>query len=126
MPLAGRDSRSDGEQVPNPVYPEDQQAEKYYNTYFQLSNISLAASSRIPDRLTAYLRTGLDQRSFNARYFYTRSTAERSTEEISARWVLSYLSYSMGKQSFEFLISFRNVEDLYDFNPDVSPANLHQ
>src|SRR5690625_6965232 len=58
LTLSGRDSRSDGEQVPNPVYPEDQQAEKYYNTYFQLSNISLAASSRITDRLTAYLRTG--------------------------------------------------------------------
>lgn len=126
LTLSGRDSRSDGEQVPNPVYPEDQQAEKYYNTYFQLSNISLAASSRITDRLTAYLRTGLDQRSFNARYFYTQSTADRSTEEISARWVLSNLTYSMGKQSVELQISYRNVEDLYDFNPDVSPSNLHQ
>src|SRR5690625_6547520 len=99
LTLSGRDSRSDGEQVPNPVYPEDQQAEKYYNTYFQLSNISLAASSRITDRLTAYLRTGVDQRSFNARYFYTQSTADRSTEEISARWVLSNLKYSIDRKS---------------------------
>src|SRR5690625_7403291 len=29
-------------------------------------------------------------------------------------------------QSVELQISYRNLEDLYDFNPDVSPANLHQ
>lgn len=126
LTLSGRDSRSDGEQIPNPVYPEDQLAEKYYNTHFQLSNISLAATSRVTDRLTAYLRTGYDQRSFNARYFYTRSTADMSTEEISAKWVLSNLKYSMGNQAMEVQISYRSVEDLYDFNPDVSPANLHQ
>lgn len=126
LSLSGSDSRSDGEPMGNPVYAENQLVDEYYNTHFKLSNISLAASSRLTDRLTAYIRTGYDQRSFNARYFYTQSPADLSTEDISAKWILSNIKYSMENHDFEIQASYRDVEDLYDFNPEISPANLHQ
>lgn len=120
-----RSSRSDGESFPNPGFTENVSDEEFYNTFFDLKNFSAAVSHRTTENLSWYLRGGWDQREFNARYFYTRSIFDESFEEIKNRWILSAINYSRGNHQTEVNVSYRNVDDLFDFNSDVSPVNEH-
>ena len=116
---------SDGEELDNPVYePGSGEAETYSN-YFELTNYTAALSYRLTDDLTVYTRGGFDERDFSARYFYTRSPFDKSEEQISSRWGLGALTFERGMHRSEFNVSYRNVDDTFDFMPGVIPANEH-
>ncbi len=121
-----RTAQSDGQSVSNPAFTQGSSADKTYQTYFDLTNISAAASVNFANYWSGYMRSGIEQRDFNARYFYTRSIADAATEQISSRWALSSLTREQGNHRTELSSSFRHVEDTYDFNPASSPANVHQ
>jgi vitamin B12 transporter len=118
-------SRSDGETFPNPGYAEGISEESEYNAYFDLATISAALSHRINENWSWYLRGGMDQRDFNARYFYTRNIYDESVEEISSRWALSAITHTRGQHRTELNSSYRQVNDVFDFNSAVSPVNEH-
>ena len=120
-----RSSRSDGESFPNPGYTENVSDEEFYNTFFDLMNLSAAVSHRTTENLSWYVRGGWDQREFNARYFYTRSIFDESVEEITNRWILSAVNYSRGNHDTEINVSYRNVDDRFDFNSVIAPVNEH-
>jgi vitamin B12 transporter len=122
---SARVSRSDGETYLNPGFAEGVSSQPEYNTYFDLYNISMAISHRYSDRLSWYVRGGLDQRDFNARYFYTRSIFDESVEEIQSRWLLSAITYNRGSHRSEINASYRNVNDIFNFNSEIAPVNEH-
>ncbi len=122
---SARVSRSDGEKFPNPGFNEGASSQAYYNNYFDLLTVSTAVSHRVNDRLNWYLRGGFDQRDFNARYFYTRSIFDESVEEIQSRWLLTAISFNHQSQRTEFNASYRNVNDIFDFNSAIAPVNEH-
>lgn len=123
--FSARDSRSDGETFTNPGFTEGVSDQESFNTFFELTTLSAAVSHRINNKLSWYVRGGSDYRDFNARYFYTRSIFDESTETIKNRWGLAALTFDHKNHRLELNTSFRRVNDIFDFNSDISPANEH-
>jgi len=124
--FSARDKRSDGESFANPAFTEGVSEERNFNTFFEMTSFSAAISNRINQKLSWYLRAGSDYRDFNARYFYTRSIFDESTETIKNRWSLAAVTFDHQNHRLELNTSFRRVNDIFDFNPDISPANEHK
>jgi len=116
---------SDGEELQNPVFEPGSSEEETYDNYFEMTNYTTALSYRLTDDLTVYTRGGLDKRDFSARYFYTRSTFDKSEEQISSRWGLGAITFERGSHRSEFNVSYRNVDDTFDFIPGVITPNEH-
>jgi iron complex outermembrane receptor protein len=91
-----------------------------------MMNLSAALAVRLNDNWTWYVRSGLENRDFDARYFYTRSIYDESVEQIESRWALSSLTYEQGNHRTEINASYRDVEDIFNFNDAISPINKHQ
>lgn len=116
---------SDGEELQNPVFEPGSAEEETYNNYFEMTNYTASLSYRLTDYLTVYTRGGVEERDFSARYFYTRSEFDKSEEQISSRWGLGAITFEKDKHRSEFNVSYRNVDDIFDFWPGVLPANEH-
>jgi vitamin B12 transporter len=117
---------SDGERLPNPGFNAGISDQEFYRNYFDIANVSAGLSYRISDEWSIYVRGGLDERDFSARYFYTRSEFDESVEEISSRWALTSLTRTSGRHRTELNTSLRNVNDQFDFNSRVGiPVNEH-
>tara|TARA_R100000908_G_scaffold45503_4_gene21731 strand:+ start:21475 stop:23472 length:1998 start_codon:yes stop_codon:yes gene_type:complete len=120
-----RTATSDGEQFRNPGFDEGVSSSETYNSYFDLMNLSAALSVNFAENWSWYVRSGLENRDFNARYFYTRSIYDESVEQIDSKWALSALTYENGNHRSEINASYRDVNDVFDFNSAISPANVH-
>lgn len=120
-----RTTRSDGEAFSNPGFAEGVSDQEQYNTFFDVTNYTAALSARLGGGWSWYARGGVDERDFNARYFYTRNIFDESVENISSKWALSTLSRDRGNHRTEVNSSFRRVNDIFDFNSAVSPVNEH-
>ena len=116
---------SDGEELANPIYEPGNSEPQTYNNYFEMTNYTASLSYRLTDNLTVYTRGGFDNRDFSARYFYTASPADKSEEQIISRWGLGAITFEKGAHRSEFNVSYRNVDDTFDFLPGVIPANEH-
>ncbi|MEX2463007.1 MAG: TonB-dependent receptor, partial [Balneolaceae bacterium] len=120
-----RSSRSDGETVSNPGFAQGVSDNPNFNTRFNLLSLSAAVTHQFNERLSWYLRGGSDVRDFNARYFYTGSPFDESVEEINSKWALTSLTYRRKNSRSELNFSYRSVNDIFDFNPALAPANEH-
>lgn len=121
-----RTSSSDGETFTNPGFEQDISDSETFNSYFDVTNLSAAFTANFAENWNFYLRSGIENRDFNARYFYTRSIYDESTEQIDSRWVISSLTRASNNHRSEISFSYRDVEDVFDFNAALSPANVHQ
>lgn len=121
-----RTATSDGETFTNPGFEQEISESKTYNSFFDVTNLSAAFAANFARNWNFYLRSGIENRDFNARYFYTRSIYDESTEQIDSRWVVSSLTRASGNHRSEVNFSYRDVEDVFDFNSAISPANVHQ
>ncbi|WP_340106802.1 TonB-dependent receptor plug domain-containing protein [Rhodohalobacter sp. 8-1] len=116
---------SDGEELSNPVFEPGDSDEPTYDNYFEMTNYSASLSYRLSDYFTVYTRGGFDDRDFSARYFYTRSQFDHSEEQITNRWGLGAVTFEKDAHRSEFNISYRNVDDTFDFWPGTLPPNEH-
>ena len=117
---------SDGERLTNPGFEAGVSDQRHYDNYFEMGNISSSLSYRINDQWSWYVRGGLDERDFSARYFYTRSEFDESVEQISSKWALGAITRDTGQHRTEMNASYRNVNDTFDFNSRIgSPVNKH-
>lgn len=116
---------SDGETLDNPGFAAGVSDQETYNNYFEMTSYTASLSYRLSDYLTLYTRAGLDDRDFSARYFYTRNEFDQSEEQIDSRWGLGALTFEKDAHRSEFNISYRNVDDTFDFWPGTLPANEH-
>lgn len=121
-----RSASSDGEQYQNPGFEQGVSSQENYNSYFDMMNLSAALAVDLGTNWNWYVRSGIENRDFNARYFYTRSIYDESVEDIDSRWALTSLTYENGNHRSEVNASYRQVEDIFDFNSAISPANVHE
>lgn len=121
-----RSASSDGEQYQNPGFEQGVSSQENYNSYFDMMNLSAALAVDLGTNWNWYVRSGIENRDFNARYFYTRSIYDESVEDIDSRWALTSLTYENGNHRSEVNASYRQVEDIFDFNSTISPANVHE
>lgn len=122
---AVRYAASDGEAFPNPAFDQGISSEPDFRTFFNLFNASASLTWRPTPSNSFYLRTGVDERDFNARYFYTLSPLDESTETIRSRWILSAFTRDRNNRRTEIHASLRSTDDRFDFNPAVTAANEH-
>ena len=121
-----RKAGSDGEEIINPAFSEGCSSSQVYNNYFDMTNLTAAFSANWKNRWSWYIRSGIEERDFSARYFYTRSIYDESTEQINNRWLISTLAHDTGKNRTEINASYRIVEDVFNFNSAISPVNEHE
>lgn len=119
MSASVRSIESDGEKLPNPGFDAGVSDDEFYRNFFTLRNSSVSLTYRPADNWSFYVRGGLDYRDFSARYFYTRSEFDESIEEITSRWILSSITRDTGKNRSEINISYRTVDDIFDFNSRI-------
>lgn len=116
---------SDGEKLDNPGFASGVSDQPTYNNYFEMTNFTASLSYRLSDHLTVYTRAGVEDRDFSSRYFYTRNKFDQSEEQIDSRWGLAAITYDRDAHRSEFNVSYRNVNDTFDFWPGTLPANEH-
>ena len=108
-----QDNRADGES-----HPGDSTSQ-----FFEVQTTT-AGLRYDNENLKLGFKAGWDRRDFDARYFYTASSFDRSEEEVSRVWLHGRASYSLGRQLFGFQISRMRTEDEFVFSP-TTPANEH-
>ncbi len=85
---------------------------------------SLSGRFSLGEKWTLMTRGAFDQRLFNARYFYTRSTFDESREQIRQGWVQGRLTYQDRESQTYLDVAYKAMEDSFLFNP-AFPANIH-
>ncbi len=96
-----------------------------YRTFFDIKTLGLSLGYKINDRWNLQARTSYDDRHFNARYFYTTSTFDKSVETTRNWWNQFQLSNVGDKSSTDFKFAYRNGTDEFVFSPDFPSTNFH-
>lgn len=122
-----RSAASDGEEFVNPNFINAQRGDSLNTTQFDLKTYSAAANYR-SKRIKAYARVGVDARDFNAKYFYTTSSFDESTESTGAQWFQGAISYDSDAGKTELSASYKKSTDEFIFNPNprIAPINFHE
>lgn len=77
------------------------------------------------DKWRIGFRHAHDKRKFNAQYFYTRSTFDKSVEEVKRSWTQADASYYLNANNkIEFDALYSSTNDDFLFNP-LFPGNVH-
>ncbi len=94
--------------------------------YFDLNTWSLYLGADPTDKLQFAMRTAIDNRSFNAQYFYTISPYDLSREKVRKWWNQARIRYKPKEgQLTEFQFGYHVTRDSFLFNPGF-PANSHR
>jgi iron complex outermembrane receptor protein len=89
-----------------------------------LLNLSASLAWDISPRWSLMGRTAFDSRLFNAQFFYTRSPADLSREQVSQFWTQGRLRRAGEKGISELDFAYKILRDSFLFNP-AFPANMH-
>lgn len=118
-------NKADGETFDNPNFEAGIADDSTYNNHFDLQTYSASLSYDVTDQLNVYVRGGYDARDFSAKYFYTNSAFDESTEITDNHWGLSALRYQGERSHIEANFGYKVSDDFFLFNPRF-PANDHE
>ncbi len=96
-----------------------------YRNNFDVKTVGLSAGYRLGNSWTASFRTSYDDRDFNARYFYTTSPFDQSTERTRNWFNYLLLQNEKGGNRTRIKLSYRYGTDLFVFNPSFPSTNEH-
>lgn len=91
---------------------------------FNVRNASLSGGYKLGSGWDIAARTAYDDRDFNAKYYYTASPYDESTERTTDWWNQVRVTKTSSKGLTAFEGSFKHNIDHYVFNP-AFPANHH-
>ena len=117
-------ARSDGELIPE--VRSDNTILDAYRNYFDVRTVGAAMALKMTNDLTLKLRTSYDYRDFNARYFYTTSPFDKSTEKTTNSFTVLQLEKIKNKTSSNLQIGYRYNTDEFIFSPDFASTNNHK
>jgi len=100
----------------NPNYGTVSSADSLNNSYFNITTISSSFLYTPTPSIRFHLRGGIDERDFNVKDFFTRSSYDESVEQTTNLWLQSSLNYQREKHFIEFGIGQKEVEDVFTFN----------
>ncbi len=121
LSAAVKTSVAQGQQLENPNLNIAPGSDSLYNNYFDLRTYTAAATYFFNDEWQLYGRVGIDRRDFNAKYFYTASNFDESTELTESLWSQLHLTRNSAKNSTEFSLGYKKTDDLFVFNPAFTP-----
>lgn len=126
MSLSGGASlnRSEGEFIPEMVIDTTTTLGSY-NNFFDIQTIGAAFGYDFDNGISVRARSAYDYRDFGARYFYTTSTFDKSTETVNTWWNQVQVQ-KLGNQSATNLnLAYKYGTDVFVFSPDFPSTNSH-
>jgi len=110
-----------------PVSVNDSTTLEGYRNYFDIKNVSLSAGFKINDLWELKVRSSILSSDFNARYFYTTNTFDKSTE-ITSNWFnrVQLKRKSNSGSILDINASYKRSNDEFTFNPDFPSTNIHK
>lgn len=117
-------NQSEGAIIPAVV--EDNLTLDEYRNYFDIKTIGGALAYKLKNDLTLKLRSSYDYRDFSARYFYTTSPFDKSTETTTNSFNVVQLDKVRTNSSSNIQIGYRYNTDEFIFSPDFSSTNNHK
>lgn len=116
-------NQSDGELISEKVL-DNTTLDEYHN-YFDIKTTGLTVGYDMNEDWSIRLRTAYDYRDFNARYFYTTSTFDKSTE-TTRNWWNQLQILKIGQQSStDINVAYKYNTDEFIFSPDFPSTNNH-
>ncbi len=117
-------NKSDGNSI-LPVALNDSTTLEGYKNYFDIKNISLSGGYKINDLWELKVRSSILSSDFNARYFYTTSTYDKSTE-ITSNWFnrIQLQRKTSTGSLLDINASYKRSNDKFEFSPS-SDVNNH-
>lgn len=112
---------ADGEQLVNPNFEAGTSADSLFYNYFNTKTYSAALSYFLNDESKIYARIGYDNRNFSAKYFYTASSYDESTELTNSLWTQVGFNRNSKGHFTNMNIAFKTTNDLFIFNPLFIP-----
>ncbi|MFT5264431.1 MAG: vitamin B12 transporter [Polaribacter sp.] len=122
-------NQSDGERIDEKTFePTDSTSTTLegYNNYFDVKTISTALSYQLSDKMTISARSAYDYRDFSARYFYTTSAFDKSTETTRTWWNQVQLNRYHDKGKTDLNVAYKFNTDEFIFSPDFASTNNHE
>lgn len=117
-------NQSIGEAIPSQQIDSTTMLEGY-NNYFDIKTVGASFATNLTNKISLRARTAYDFRDFSARYFYTTSPADKSTE-ITQNWWNHLQLARYGNRSFTDLnVAYKYNTDEFIFNPDFPSTNTH-
>ena len=109
-----------------PVVVNDTTTLEGYRNYFDIKNVSLSAGFKINDLWELKVRSSILSSDFNARYFYTNSELDKSTE-ITSNWFnrVQLQRKSNSGSILDINASYKRSNDEFMYSPDFSSTNIH-
>ncbi|PHI20038.1 hypothetical protein CEQ90_09890 [Lewinellaceae bacterium SD302] len=126
MSLSGGASltRSEGEFIPEMVIDTNTTLESYNNN-FDLQTVGAAFGYEFANGLSVRARTAYDYRDFGARYFYTTSAFDKSTETVNTWWNQVQVQKLDNKSATDLNLAYKYGTDVFVFSPDFPSTNSH-
>ena len=90
--------------------------------FLDLHTASVSVSRQLNPHWQLSLRTAYDYRSFGAQNFYTTAVSDTAVEKVKSFWNQLQLSFRKNKNRFSLSGGYKNVDDVFRFNP-VTAAN---
>lgn len=96
-----------------------------YNNFFDIQTIGAAFGYRFNNGWNVRLRSAYDYRDFGARYFYTTSTFDKSTETVNSWWNQLQVQKLGNRSVTDVNLAYKYGTDQFVFSPDFPSTNLH-
>ncbi len=92
---------------------------------FNLTTVAAGMGAQLAPNVRLSLRSALDMRDFNARFFYTRSTYDRSREQVHRWFNQAALQWQHNdRQETQLVAGYQTTTDSFLFHP-AFPGNQH-
>jgi len=96
-----------------------------YRNHFDIQTVGLTLGYRPNNKWNIAMRSAHDHRDFDARYYYTVSSFDKSIEEVTNWWHQAAINYIGKKSVTAFQIAHKHTTDRFEFSPDFPSTNLH-
>lgn len=92
---------------------------------FTLLTGSVSTRYNLDNNSSMALRVGGDSKDFDARYYYTRSTADQSRETVQTLWLQGMVQHRTNNGTLRLDLAYKRLRDQFNFNPTFSSINSH-
>lgn len=116
-------NHSDGQEIPEKTV--DGTTLDAYRNYFDVKTAGLSMGYQMKKDWYLRARMAYDDRSFSARYFYTTSPFDKSTERTRNWWNQLQIEKVKGNSSSDINLAYKYNTDIFIFSPDFSSTNKH-
>lgn len=116
-------NQSEGEPV-DAIITDNDTLDPYRN-FFDIKTVSTSLAYRLGNGWNIRARTAFDHRDFSARYFYTASTFDQSTETVNNWWNQLHVSHLGKKSQTDLNVGYKRNTDVFVFNTNFPSTNEH-